>query len=111
MFSVGQNGPTQLLPNAKRRKINLQLDSLSARNFRKLRYNLTRKLTEMGSTKFIGPMVESSDQFTCQHDLFHETCMHHQDCVWHTKYGCFLHPLQVLLHWKQINGDTVKSQM
>ena len=37
--------------------------------------------------------------------------MHRQDCIWRSKYGCFLQPLQVLLGWKRINGDPVKSRM
>jgi len=111
IFVVNENGTTKLQPNAKKRKINLHVDGLTAPNFRSLKYNLTRKLTEMGSMKYIVPMIEALDQITCQHDLFHETCLHRQDCIFRTKYGCFLQPLQVLLSWKRINGDPVKSCM
>jgi len=69
LFAVEENGTTKLQPNAKRRKINLHVDGLTARNFRRLRYNLTRKMTEMGSMRYIVPMLESLDQFTCQHPL------------------------------------------
>jgi len=41
MFSVSEDGSTMLRPNAKRWKINLHVDGLSARNFRKLPFNLT----------------------------------------------------------------------
>jgi len=109
MFAINQNGTTKLLPNAKRRKINLYEDGSTARNFRKLRYNLTRKLTEMGSLRYIKPMIDALDQITCQHDLFHETRMHRNDSIWRSKYGCFSQSLQVLLGWKRINGDPIKS--
>ena len=58
MFAVNENGTTKLQPNAKKRKINLHVDGLTARNFRKLKYNLTRKLTEMGAMNYIVPMLE-----------------------------------------------------
>jgi len=111
MFAVNENGTTKLLPNAKRRKINLHVDGLTAQNFRKLRYNMTRKLTELGASKYIKPMIEALDQITCQHDIFCETRMHRNDCIWRSKYSCFLSALQVLLGWKRINGDPVQSRM
>jgi len=111
MFALNENGTTKLHPNAKKRKINLHVDGLTARNFRKLKYNLTRKLTEMGSVNYIVPMLEALERITCQHDLFHETRLHCQDCIYRTKYGCFLQPLQVLLSWKRINDDPVNNCM
>ena len=97
MFTVADNGTTTILPNAKRRKINLHVDGLSSRNFRKLKFNLSRKLTEMGGRRFIHTMIDCLDQFTVQHDYLHETRMHRQDCIWRGMYGCFLQALQVLL--------------
>ena len=111
MFSVADDGITIRHPNAKRRKMNLHLDGLSARNFRKLPFNLTSKLTETGSSKYVMAMIISLTQITVQNDYFHETRMHRQDCIWRSKYGCFLQALQVLLGWKRINGDPVKSRM
>ena len=72
LFSVTDDGSTKLRPNTKRRKINLHADGLSARNFRKLPYNLTQTLTEMGSSRYVMAMIESLEQFTAQHDYFHE---------------------------------------
>ena len=93
MFTVADNGTTAILPNAKRRKINLHVDGLSSRNFRKLKFNLSRKLTEMGGRRFIQTMLDCLDQFTVQHDYLHETRMHRHDCIWRGMYGCFLRAL------------------
>jgi len=81
MLAVNENETTTLLPNTKRRKINLHVDGLTARNFRKLRYNLTRKLMEMGASKYIKPMIDALDQITCQHDILHKSRMHCNDCI------------------------------
>ena len=87
MFTVAEDGSTMLHPNAKRRKTNLHVDGLSARNFRKLPFNLTRKLTEMGTSKYVMAVIESLTRITVQQDCFHETRMHRQDCIWRSKYG------------------------
>jgi len=65
----------------------------------------------MGSSKYVMAMIDSLTQITVQHDYFHKTRIYCQDCIWRSKYGCFLQALQVLLGWKHINGDPVKSHI
>ena len=46
-----------------------------------------------------------------QMDYLHENGFHKQDCMWKTKYGCFLQVSQVYLGWKRINGEPAKRNM
>jgi hypothetical protein len=83
-------GKSSLLPNTKKRKIHLCVDQLSAKMFRHLKLNLTKKLTELGSGEYVEPLLEALEQFTVQHDYLHEHRMHRQDVIWKQFYGCVL---------------------
>ena len=96
-------------PDAAHRKVNILCDALSARNFHSLYYGITRQLAIIGNRNLIKPLVDSLKRTTCQNDLFHEVRMHRQDCIFMTKYGCFLQPMQAHLALKRINGDPVKK--
>ena len=78
------------LPNWNKLCIHLCVDGLSLRNFRFLRLNLIKKLTNLTSAKFVLPLLECWSRFTCIHDYFHETRLHCRDLIWRTYYGSFL---------------------
>eukprot|EP00956_Cyclotella_meneghiniana_P031332 scaffold81936_cov56-Cyclotella_meneghiniana.AAC.3 len=106
---TGAVGRCSLTPTTKKRKINLCVDALSAKMFRALLLNLTKKLTELGSHQYVEPLLDALEQFTVQHDYLHEHRMHRQDVIWRQFYGCVLQAFQAEMRYLRINGDCVKS--
>ena len=98
-----------LLPNAQQRRIHLCVDQLSAQHFRCLLINLTKKLSEIGTSRLFLPLLEVLLQFTCVHDYFHDTRMHGNDSIYCSHYGSFLQPFQYLLKQKGITGNPIKK--
>ena len=98
-------------PNSEGRRIHLCVDQLSAQNFRCLRLNLTKKLTELGSAKLILPLLESLSQFTCTIDYLHESKMHRSDAIYRTHYGGFLQASQCHSKQKRITGEPIKRML
>ena len=89
MFQPDATERMHLLPNAKNRRIDLCVDTLSSRNLQFLKYDLTRKVAKISGAAFVTAMIEALKQFTVQHDYLHEIRMHQQDAIWKSKYGCF----------------------
>jgi hypothetical protein len=104
-------GRATSLPTAKKRKVHLCVDQLSAKMFRHLKMNLTKKLTELSSGKFVEPLLEALDQFTVQHDYLHEHRMHRQDVIWRQFYGSVLQAFQAEIRYLRVNGDCVKNNL
>jgi hypothetical protein len=110
LFCVDENECRCLaLPDSDNRRIHLCVDKLSSRNFRCLKINLSKKLTELGTAKFVLPLLESLCQFTCTIDYLHETQMHRNDAIYRTPYSGFLQAFQCHLTQKGITGDPVKK--
>lgn len=107
----GQLGRSTLTPTTKKRRINLCVDALSAKMFRSLELNLTKKLTEMGASEYVEALLEALKSFTCQHDYLHEHRMHRQDVIWRQFYGCVLQAFQAETRTLRINGDPVKNNL
>lgn len=107
----GMLGRSTLTQTTKKRKINLCVDALSAKMFRSLELNLTKKLTEMGSAEYVEALLDSLKSFTCQHDYLHEHRMHRQDVIWRQFYGCVLQAFQAETRTTRINGDPVKNNL
>ena len=107
----GQLGRSTLTPTTKDRRIHLCVDALSAKMFRSLELNLTKKPTEMGSSDYIEALLESLKSITCQHDYLHEHRMHRQDVIWRQFYGCVLQAFQAETRTLRINGDPVKNNL
>ena len=106
MFSVDEEKQMcHLLPNALRRRIHLVVDALTSRNFRCLKMNLSKKLTELGNADMILPMLECLSRFTCTHDYLHETRMHRSDAIYRSHFGGYLQPMACHLQLKRITGD------
>lgn len=110
LFQPKKNGDFEFLPNAEHRMIDLCVDQLSARNFRMLRCNLSRKAAKIGGAKKVLPLLQALNRFTVQHDYLHETLLHRQDAIWGTKYGALLQAFQVHLKRKRIAGDPTKRK-
>ena len=66
-------------PSTDKQRIHLCVDALSARNFWCLYANLTMKLTEIGTSDFVLPLIESLNRFTCTHDYLQETLFHRNE--------------------------------
>ena len=111
MVHVDERGTVTSLPNAKRRRIHFFGDGLSARNFSCLKYNISRQLATLSDILGVKALLSALDCCTMQMDYLHENGFHKQDCIWKTKYGCFLQPFQVHLSWLRINGDPSKRNM
>ena len=111
MFAPDATRRMHLLPNAKSRRIDLCVDALSSRNFRFLKYDLTRKAAKIGGAAFVTAMIEALKQFTVQHDYLHEIRIHQQDAIWKSKYGCFLQAFQIELGHKRTLGTPAKTNM
>ena len=110
MFKVDEDTfQCRQLPNANKRRIHFCVDQLSARNFRHLTIELTKKLTELSGSKIILPILETLSQFTCTHDHLHEIRMHRNDAIYRTHYGGFLQPFQCHLRQKGITGNVDKN--
>ena len=99
------------LSNTRKRKVYFRCDGLSSRNFSALPINLTWQMSQIDSAQHGMPLIETSKNTTVFHDYFHETQMHQPDCIWRSKYACFLQPFQVHLSWKRINGEPAKENM
>ena len=83
MFVVDEDATNvRTLLNWNKRHIHLCVDGLSLRNFRLLRLNLIKKLTNLTSAKFVLPLLECWSRFARIHDYFHETRLHCQDVIW-----------------------------
>ena len=107
MFKFDEASNTcKLLPNALLRHIHFCVDQLSARNFRFLLINITKQLTHLHGHKTIILMIEALKQFTCTHDLFHETRIQRADVIYRSHYGGFLQAFQCHLKVKCIAGIT-----
>ena len=107
MFKFDEASNTcKLLPNALLRHIHFCVDQLSARNFRFLLINITKQLTHLHGHKTIILMIEALKQFTCTHDLFHETRIQRADVIYRSHYGGFLQAFQCHLKVKGITGIT-----
>eukprot|EP00984_Skeletonema_dohrnii_P009331 scaffold3571_cov78-Skeletonema_dohrnii-CCMP3373.AAC.3 len=111
LFEIDDKGRVLTVENSDKRRINLGVDALSARNFRELEYTLSRKLGEVGASPYVKAMIDSLSQITVENDYLHETRFHRLDCIYRLYYGAFLQPLQVHLGWKKINGDPVKNKI
>ena len=111
MVDVNDSGLCVALRNAKRRRIHFFGDGLSARNFSCLKYNISRQLATLSCLDSVKALLQSLDRCTMQMDYLHENGFHKQDCIWRSKYGCFLQAFQVHLGWKRINGDPSKRNM
>eukprot|EP00986_Skeletonema_menzelii_P013053 scaffold7400_cov122-Skeletonema_menzelii.AAC.2 len=111
LFEIDDRGKVVTVKGSEKRRINLCVDALSARNFRELEYNLTRKLGEMGASPYVKAMIDVLHCITIEHDYLHETRFHRLDCIYMLYYGAFLQPLQIHLGWKNINGDPVKNKI
>lgn len=90
-------GRATTVPTSKKRKVHLCVDQQSAKMFRHLKMNLTKKLTELSSGKYVEPLLEALDQFTVQHDYLHEHRMHRQDVIWRQFYGAVLQAFQAII--------------
>ena len=97
------------MPNAESRRVHLCVNQLLSRNFRCLKMNLSKKLTELGTAKLVLPVLESFARFTCTIDYLHETRMHCNDAIYRTHYGGFLQAFQCHLKQKGITGEPVKK--
>ena len=75
-------GGVTLQSSAKDQKVFLCVDALSAKQFRVLYLNLTKKLSELGSTDSIMQLLLAYELFVVQHDYLHEHRMHRQDVIW-----------------------------
>jgi hypothetical protein len=111
MFDVDDGGRACLHPNAKKRNIHLCVDALSAKMFRHLKLNLSKKLAELSSGQYAEPLIEALEQFTCQHDYLHEHRMHRQDIIYKQFYGCILQAFQAELRYVRCNGEPVKNNL
>eukprot|EP00956_Cyclotella_meneghiniana_P022470 scaffold42566_cov60-Cyclotella_meneghiniana.AAC.1 len=107
----GVVGRCSLTPTSRKRKINLCVDALSSKMWRSLELNLTKKLTEIGSSQYVESLLNALSSFTCQHDYFHENRMHRQDVIWRQFYGCVLQAFQAETRTLRINGDPVKNNV
>eukprot|EP00956_Cyclotella_meneghiniana_P024028 scaffold47887_cov21-Cyclotella_meneghiniana.AAC.1 len=101
----GTVGCAPLTPTSKKRKIYLCVDALSAKIFCSLELNLTKKLTEIGSSEYVEALLSALSLFTCQHNYLHEHRMHRQDVIWRQFYGCVLQAFQAETRTLRINGD------
>ena len=108
-FEMKEDGRCHALQDAILRTIHFCVDQLSARNFRALLKELTKRLTELGGAEKIMPLLEIYQQFTCTHDYFHETDIHRQDVIYRSHYGSFLQAFQCHLKLKGIAGDVAKK--
>ena len=111
LFEIDNDGKVHAVKGSEKRRINLGVDALSARNFRELEHSLTRKLGEVGATPYVKTMIDALSQFTVENDYLHETRFHRLDCIYRLYYGAFLQPFQVHLGWKKINGDPTKNKI
>ena len=111
MFDSHDDGRYIRLPNAKRRKINLLVDQLTVKNFRSLKYKLTKQLTQLGSGEWVYPALEALERCTCQHNYLHENRMHWSDAIYRLYCGCYLQAIQVHLGYKRVSGKPEKKEM
>ena len=112
LFEVDEDTQScRLLENWDKRRIHLVVDALSSRNFRSMKLDLIKKLTEIGSSKLILPLLESLKRFTCVHDYLHETRLHRQDVIYRLMYGCFLQALQCHIGEKGLCGEPAKRKV
>lgn len=72
-----------------------------------LRFNLVKKLSELNSTQYVEPLIESLGRFTCQHDYLHEHRMHRSNVIFRQFYGMILQAFQVEIRYLRLNGDPV----
>ena len=82
LFDSNDDGLCIRLTNAKRRKINLLVDQLTVKNFRNLKNELTKQLSQLGTSEWVYPALEALARYTCQHDYLHETRMHRSDAIY-----------------------------
>ena len=68
-------------------------------------------MSQIDSVQHVMPLIKTLKNTTCFHDYFHETRMHQRDCIWQSRYGCFLQPFQVHLVWNRMNGEPEKNNV
>ena len=96
---------------SENRKVFLCVDALSAKMFRLLFFNLLKKLSELGNTQSIQPLLDAYVKFVVQHDYLHEIRMHRQDVIWRQFYGGVLQPFMAEIRLMRITGDPVRSNL
>lgn len=111
MIDVSNEGRVTLKNNALHRRINFLGDALLARNFSRLPYNIIRQLAHLSNIDDVVALVIACRQCTMQMDYLHETDFHRQDCIWKSKYGCFLQCFQVHLAVKRLAGNPSQKHM
>ena len=94
--------------NSKHRRIHLWVDQLLSRNFGCLCLNVSNKLTKLGKTKLMLPLLESLSQFTCTIDYLHESKMHCSDAIYRTYNDGFLQAFQCHLKQKGTTVDPIR---
>jgi hypothetical protein len=97
------------MPHEESRCVHLWVDQLSSLNFQCLKINLSSKLTELGTSKLVLPMLESLAWFTCTINYLHKTRMHRNYAIYRTHYGGFLQAFRCHLKQKEITGEPVKK--
>ena len=71
MFEVEmENRRCVKLPNAEFRGVHFCTDQLTFKNWRAVKMEVIKKLTELNTAKFILPLLEMHSRFTCTHDFF-----------------------------------------
>ena len=111
LIHIDKKGLVALQSSANDRKVFLCVDALSAKQFRILYFNLTKKLSELGNTQTIEQLLRAYELFVCQHDYLHEHRMHRQDVIWRIFMGGVLQAFIAETRMQRISGDPVKSNL